>query len=194
MTDFLVLAVVARTRLHTRNFYPQFGDQLKWSERCILFPDYLSKHQVEKIAVRATLMAYPMSFRLGQEEFDPRWGEWVKVDHPGVLNDLPQYKSDAEKQFERFLLTPLSEYIIVKNPTLPDVRSYCIRHPTKGCLFRGSLDGEDNYLGVHPGIPYWVNLPRDGVVVVRSPNPEKLKRSQAWFRMGINWLGKVIYE
>lgn len=193
MRDFLSLSVLARTRLHTENLNPKLIPDILCASGVIKYPECDSA-TITKIASRASLPNSKFVYRVGDRDFDPHNNTWYASSRVGKYEPLPDYTDSHGLQFEKFLLQPLTGKISLVNPLMDEVRRYCIRNPIPKYLFRGSIHDGDNHLGAAPGVPYWVSIPHGGEIVVKSPDPNLIKKSRMWFRMGLTWLGKPIFE
>lgn len=190
MSQFKRLSVLARIVKNGINLCPEYGFLVHGDH--VLCPKQINKTTLMKIASRSHIMGSQIRYIREQEEYDPGTHEWGDPTYTG--NDwerLPAYKTQSELQFEKFLLQGPDEYEKI-NPKLGDVRRHCAKNHLSKYLFRGTLD-EDNQLGEAPGLPYWVDIPRDGMIMVYTPDPDAIKRATRWHRMGLSWLGKIVY-
>ncbi len=191
MSEFRRLCVLSRILNNSENLCPQFTDGFRQDSNRVHCPDNLSRALVEKIATRSHLPHSELCFVHKDHVFAPEQGEWKPTDPKGDWEPLPVYENQIELQFEKFLLERPGKYA-KENPRLMDIRKHCASHHLKKHLFRGTLDDENN-LGEAPGLPYWVGIPRNGIVQVHTTDPCKLKKSAQWHRMGLTWLGRVEY-
>ncbi len=193
MRDFRSLSVLARTKLHVSNLLPEIEPDLGHSAKVIHFP-LCDTRVVVKVATRAALPESEFVYRVENRDFDPHNNTWYEPSRVQRIDPFPVYSDAQELQFQKFLLQDWSGKPKLVNPLIADVRRYCIRNPIPKFLFRGSIHEGDNYLGSAPGTPYWVEIPENGTILIRSADPDLIRKCKSWYKMGLTWLGKPIFE